>query len=74
MMGNGFGSGFGIPGLGMILVWVLIIVAVVVLVRAAASGGSRGGGKSAREFLDERFARGEIDPQEYEERRRLLDE
>ena len=72
MMGNGFG--FGIPGLGMILVWVLIIVAVVVLMRAAASGGSRGGGRTARELLDERFARGEIERQEYEEKRRLLEQ
>lgn len=72
MMGNGFG--FGIPGFGMILVRVLIIVAVVVLLRAAASGGSRGGGKTARQLLDERFARGEIDRQEYEDRRRLLEQ
>jgi putative membrane protein len=72
MMGNGFG--FGIPGLGMILVWVLIIIAAVALVRAAASGGSRGGGKTARQLLDERFARGEIERQEYEEKRRLLEQ
>ena len=72
MMGNGFG--FGIPGLGMILVWVLIIIAAVVLVRAAASGGSRGGRKTARQPLDERFARGEIERQEYEEKRRLLEQ
>ncbi|MGE5154909.1 MAG: SHOCT domain-containing protein [Bdellovibrio bacteriovorus] len=71
MMGNGLGFGFGIPGLGMVLVWVLIIVAVVLLVRVFAGGLPRGG-KSARQLLDERFARGEIDQQEYEEKRRLL--
>ena len=76
MMGNGFGFGFGVPGFGMILVWVLIIGLVVVLVRAVAggaSGSSPDGGKRARQILDERFARGEIDQREYEEKRRLLD-
>ncbi|MCG6942198.1 MAG: SHOCT domain-containing protein [Thiohalocapsa sp.] len=59
----------------MILVWIVIIGAVVLLVRAL-TGGSPGawtaGGKSARQLLDERFARGEIDRDEYEEKRRLL--
>ncbi len=67
------GSGFGIPGLGMILVWVLIIGLAVLLVRAVAGGSSgSGGGKSGRQILDERFARGEIDRREYEERRHML--
>lgn len=68
------GSGFGIPGLGMILVWVLLIGLAVLLVRAVAgrSSGS-GGGRSARQILDERFARGEIDRREYEERRHMLE-
>jgi putative membrane protein len=57
----------------MILVWVLIIVAVVALVRAA-TGGFRTSGKTARQLLDERFARGEIDRQEYDEKRRLLEQ
>jgi len=69
-MGSGFGM--GIPGLGMILVWGLILVFVVLLVRAIA-GGFPSGGKSARQVLDDRFARGEIDQREYEERRRLLE-
>jgi len=57
----------------MILVWVLIIGLVVVLVRAFVGGSSgSGGGKRARQLLDERFARGEIDQREYEEKRRLL--
>ncbi|MFZ0790464.1 MAG: SHOCT domain-containing protein, partial [Chromatiaceae bacterium] len=70
VMGSGFG--IGIPGFGMILVWGLIIVVVILLVRAIA-GGFPSRGKSARQVLDERFARGEIDQREYEERRRLLE-
>lgn len=72
MMGGGFGFG----GVGMILFWIVIIGAVVVLVRALAGGqwggGQISGGRSARQVLDERFARGEIDRDEYEEKRRLL--
>ena len=67
------GSGFGIPGLGMILIWVLIIGLAVLLVRAVAGGSSgSGSAKSARQILDERFARGEIDQREYEERRHMF--
>jgi putative membrane protein len=71
MMGGGFG--FGIPGLGMVLFWGLIIVAVVLLARAFYQSPGRGGAaKSAREILDERYARGEIGRDEYEEQRRTL--
>jgi putative membrane protein len=69
MMGSGFG--FGFSGLGMVLVWVVIIGAVVLLVRAFAGSAPRGG-NSAKQVLDERFARGEIDREEYEDKRRLL--
>jgi putative membrane protein len=39
---------------------------------AAASGGAEDG-SSARRILDERLARGDIDSDEYRERRRALD-
>jgi putative membrane protein len=69
MMGNGFG--LGLPGLGMILVWGAIILLLVWLVRAF-SRTSDGKEKSARKILDERYARGEIDRQEYEQKKRDL--
>ena len=76
MMGNGFGFGFGIPGLGMILVWGLIILLIVWVVRLFAAGkGETENGRteqSARQILDERFARGEVDREEYEQRKRTL--
>jgi putative membrane protein len=62
MMGGGFG--FGIPGLGMVLFWGLIIVAVVLVARSLSGSQERGSQKSAREILDERYARGEIGNQE----------
>jgi putative membrane protein len=70
MMGGGFG--FGFPGLGMVLFWGLIIVAVVLIARAFYGTHERGSQKSAREILDERYARGEIGRDEYEEQRRTL--
>jgi putative membrane protein len=53
-----------------------IAVAIVLVIRAIGggveSGKPRGGGRTALDILDERFARGEIDIQEYEDRRRVL--
>ncbi len=73
---DGFGlGGFGM-GIGMLLFWGLIIFAVVVLVRGFA-GGVWGSGRneretrphSALEILRERYARGEIDRNEFEQKR-----
>lgn len=69
MMGGGFG--FGIPGVGMVLIWGLIILAVILLVRAF-TGAEKTPGGSAREILDERFARGEINEEEYQRKRKAL--
>ena len=71
MMGGGFGWGF--PGLGMLLVWGLIIVLLVWLVRSLFDE-SAPPGETAGQILDERFARGEIDRQEYEDKQSLLGE
>jgi len=60
--------------IGMILWWALVVLAAVALVRwiAGQSGSARG--KSARELLEERYARGEITKEEFEEKRRTLKE
>lgn len=75
MMGNGYGFGFGIPGVGMWIVWILLIVVIVWAVRLFSDRDApRSGGKSALEILQVRYARGEIDRDEYEGKRRdLLD-
>jgi putative membrane protein len=75
MMGWGggwFGMIFG--SLVMILVLGAAIAVVILLVRRVA-GPSQGAAPPARTPLDilkERFARGELDKLEFEERRRLL--
>lgn len=58
----------------MIASWALIVALVVWLVRAFSGGGPGGSERkpSPLDILDERFARGEISQEEYEERRRTL--
>jgi putative membrane protein len=58
----------------MIVFIALIVGAVVLVIRWTGLGGSSvaGGANKARHILDERFARGEIDKDDYEERKRVL--
>jgi putative membrane protein len=81
MWSNEWGWGHMIFGsLTMILVWGAIILVIVLLVRWLGAGW--GGqhipppppSKTALDILKERFARGEIDKDEFEERKRLLSE
>ncbi len=78
-MMDGFYGGWG-PGFGwvfMILFWALIILGIVAMVKwlMSTSSGSRScPSKSARELLDERYARGEIDREEYEQKKRDLEQ
>ncbi|NJO32047.1 MAG: hypothetical protein HC869_01855 [Rhodospirillales bacterium] len=72
--GWGWGGGMFWGPLFMIAGPVLLIVLLVLLVRWV--GDSRENPmeriRSAREILDERFAKGEIQRDEYEERRKAL--
>jgi putative membrane protein len=76
--GGNWGWGHMIFGsVMMILFWGLIVVGVVILVRWLMSGSSHQSGSSpprkpALDILEERFAKGEIDREEFEERKRLL--
>jgi putative membrane protein len=78
MMGGGWGI-FGIIGMLVPLLFfgglIAVIVWAVVRITANRQGGGtepRAGGDSAEEVLRQRFARGEIDAEEYDERRRIL--
>ncbi len=76
----GYGWFFG--PLFMILTIVLIVAAVVLVLRwlgiggpgagASGTGGAPGARPDPLDILKERLARGEITPQEYEERKRVL--
>ena len=60
----------------MVVFWGAIIAVVVLLMRGKGAGQGvpppAPRGPSAMEILDERFARGEIDREEYDERRAAL--
>ena len=75
--GPGWGWGHMIfGGFMMIAFWGAIILLVVLLVRWLSGGHAHGsplpGHKTPLQILQERFAKGEIDKEEYEERRQLL--
>ncbi|MHB8536201.1 MAG: SHOCT domain-containing protein [Sulfuricaulis sp.] len=75
-MGSGIGWGMGFGGFFMILFWVVIVAAVVMLVKWLFGGSSRidlPRGKSALEILQERYARGEIGKEEFEQKKRDLE-
>lgn len=82
MMGWG-SQGYGMWGMGgfgsimMILFWGLIIVGIILLIRyfTLGHGGSTSMMKERDplEILRERYARGEIDTEEFEERKKALE-
>ena len=81
--GMGYVGWWGV-GLGMVVFWALVIVGIVLAVRWAAGPRSSNAGappqlppqdadgSDAQRILDQRYARGEIDEQEYRRRREVL--
>lgn len=61
--------GMGLGGLGMILFWAAPLVLIFLLIRYFSGDRRQGRGKSALEILEARYARGEIDREEYLKRR-----
>lgn len=69
--GNGFYMG-GMHGLWW-LFWIVLIAALVYAAWGRPSGPRRGSRETPHEVLRRRLASGEIDAQEYEQRKALLD-
>ena len=82
--GYGMGGGWGIGGMiMMIFFWAVIIVGAVLIIRYFTTGhggvssgqgaGSIAPGRDPLEILRERYAKGEIDTEEFEQRKRTLE-
>ena len=80
MMGPGMMGGYGGFGMGFMgIFWILVVGAIIWAVVAAARGTGQAGGsdfagrsESAQEILKRRYARGEINKAEYEEKKKDL--
>lgn len=74
-MMNGYGmGGYGFGGFGMLLFWGLVIAAVVLVVmQLRGRGESETVAPDALEELRLRYARGEIDEEEFQRRKAALD-
>lgn len=74
MMGFGFDWG-GWGAIGMLVWWILVIVGIVVLIKWFAGregGGICRPGRDAVDILKERYAKGEIDREEFKEKKKDL--
>lgn len=72
--GYGYGYGWGWHLAGMFIFWIVLVIVIILLVRWFGAPG-RGAGvpphESPEEILKKRYARGEIDKEEFD--RRLTD-
>jgi putative membrane protein len=76
MMNFGFGSFGGFGWVFMILWWALTIAGIVALVRwivGQSQGRTYGSEKSSLDILKDRYARGEIDKKEFEEKKKDIE-
>jgi putative membrane protein len=62
----------GVGFIGLVLLWIVLGGLAILLVRYLFANSERNNGSSARDMLDERYARGDISREEYEQMRRDL--
>ncbi|HZP94866.1 MAG TPA: SHOCT domain-containing protein [Candidatus Limnocylindria bacterium] len=72
MFGTGMGWAFGVGSLAMILFWVFVVAGIAWLVLTLGRVPQRD--DRAASILAERYARGEIDTEEYSARSRAIKE
>jgi len=71
--GLGWGSMWGFGLIFMVIVWGLVILGVVALVRWLGSDKQWSSSDKALQILRERYAKGELGSEEYQTRKKLLE-
>ena len=71
------GMTWGLGGWGMIIFWIIVVIVIIFLVRWLTGQGRTGVGlsekeESALDILKKKYARGEIDKEEFERKKRDL--
>ena len=72
-MGYGYGIGIMLAPVIWLLALGLVVAGVIWFVRQQSETGTRSGVSAARAELDLRFAKGDIDAEDYTSRKKLLD-
>ena len=68
-----YGTHFSVGGLSGLMVMIVLAIVAYRLVKGAPESKDQYEGMSAKEILDERYARGEIDSETYEEQKKNLE-
>ncbi len=71
--GDWMGSMGGFMGFGWIVILIAIVAVVWLLMRGPFAGGAQTERRSALDILKERYARGEIGREEFEQKKRDLE-
>jgi putative membrane protein len=69
---GGFGLGFGLLGFLMPILFIVAVVWLVIAATRSERGIKESSGDSALKILKERYAKGEIDKKEYEDKKKDL--
>ncbi len=67
-----YGMGYGFHWIFMIVFWALVIWGAVALFRTTARGTARTRGNSALDILEDRYARGDLGLEEFQNMRKVL--
>ncbi len=72
-MHEGFGLGMGgFGGLFMIAFWVLVIIGIVFLIKLIMGGTKKEGNETPLDILKKRYAKGDINKEEFEEKKKHI--
>jgi putative membrane protein len=73
-MMDGYGYGMMVGGYWILwlLFWIIVLIGIVLLIKYLWKGNAMRGGDSALEILKKRYASGEINKEEFEEKKKDL--